>query len=421
MPGASARLRWVLVAPAFVALWSGLGVPSAWAQEENRTTTVTERPRPELDALGIRAGGFLIFPGAMITESFDDNIFSGSTGTVDDLITKISPRIRIDSDWRNHELKIFGDADIALHADRSSENYEDFRLGGLARLDILRDARVTAGLVFNDLHESRGSPDDVDGNEPTEYDTLEATLGIAGRRNRISLSVRGKLTRLDYDDATDATGVIDNDDRDRERYDFVIRAGYEIAPEYEGFVRASLSDTDYDDALDSDGVNRDSDGIEIVAGARIDVTAVLFGDVFAGFITRDFDDASLKKIDGATAGVDLTWNPTKLTTVKFGVARSIAETTLNAASGYFQTDFDVSVDHELLRSLVLSARAGLSLQKYEGVSRDDENVAIGVSGKYLLSRNFYISLGYEYSQRESDAAGQDYDKNVVMLRLEAQL
>jgi hypothetical protein len=37
--------------------------------------------------------------------------------------------------------------------------------------------------------ESRGSPDDVDGNEPTEYDTLEATLGFAGRRNRISLSV----------------------------------------------------------------------------------------------------------------------------------------------------------------------------------------------------------------------------------------
>jgi hypothetical protein len=105
--------------------------------------------------------------------------------------------------------------------------------------------------------------------------------------------------------------VIDNDDRDRERYDFVVRVGYEFVPEYEGFVRACLSDTDYDDALDGDGVNRDSDGLEIVAGARIDVTAVLFGDVFAGFITRDFDDASLKKIDGATAGVDLTWNPTR--------------------------------------------------------------------------------------------------------------
>jgi hypothetical protein len=137
----------MLVAPALAALWPGLGMPSAWAQEENRTSTVTERPRPELDALGVRAGGFLIFPGAMITASFDDNIFSSSADTVDDLITNISPRIRINSDWRNHELKLFGDADIALHADRSAEDYEDFRLGGQIRLDILRDARVTAGLV----------------------------------------------------------------------------------------------------------------------------------------------------------------------------------------------------------------------------------------------------------------------------------
>ena len=317
---------------------------------------------------------------------------------------------------------MFGSADIAFYADRSSENYEDFNLGGEARLDVLRDVRISAGIVYADLHESRGSPDDVDGNKPTEYDRLNANIGIAARFNRLSLSARGEMISLDYDDATSAAGaVIDNDYRDRDRYDLVVRGGYEIVPEYEGFVRAEVSTTDYDDDFDSAGVNRDSDGIEIAAGARIDVTGVIFGDVFAGYLTRDYDDSRLKTVEGVTAGVDLTWNVTKLTTLGFGVARTIAETTQIGASGNFQTNFDASADHELLRNLILGVRAGLSFQDYEGIDRNDEVANFAVSGKYLLSRNFYISLGYEYSQRESDAAGSDYDKNIVMLRLKAQL
>ena len=48
-----------------------------------------------------------------------------------------------------------------------------------------------------------------------------------------------------------------------------------------------LSTTDDDDALDSDLFNRNSDGIEIVGGARIDMTGVIFGDVFAGYLAQD--------------------------------------------------------------------------------------------------------------------------------------
>ena len=416
------HLSGTVIAAGLVVAYATVAAPSARAQNDSRTTTVTDRARPELDPLGIRVGGFIIFPNATIAESFDDNIFAGDTDTVDDFITNIVPEIVVKSEWQSHEIKMFGSADIAFHADRSDENYEDFNLGAEARLDVLRDVRISAGLVYAGLHESRGSPDDVDGKEPTEFDRLNATLGFAGRRNRLSLSVRGELTSLDYDDATSAAGVVtDNDDRDRDRYDLVVRGGYEIVPEYEGFVRVGLSTTDYDDAVDSDGVNRDSDGIEVVVGARIDVTGVIFGDVFAGYLIRDYDDSRLKTIDGATAGLDLTWNVTKLTTLGFGVARAIAETTQIDASGNFQTNFDASVDHELLRNLILGARAGISFQDYEGIDRNDETATFGVSGKYLLSRNFYISLGYEYFQRDSDVSGSDYDKNVVMLRLRAQL
>lgn len=424
--GAILRFVWrrhlsILLAAGSVAVLTALATPSAHAQDESRTTTVTGRSRPELDPLGVRAGGFIIFPNATISESFDDNIFATDTDTVNDLITNIVPAIVVKSTWRSHEIKMFANADIAFHADRSAEDYQDVTLGAEARLDVLRDLAISAGLTFAGLHESRGSADEVDGNEPTEFDRLYATLGVAGRLNRISLSVEGGVTRLDYDDAVDSSGVINNDDRDRDSYELVVRGGYEIVPEYEGFARIALSTTDYEDALDDSGLNRDSDGIEVAVGARIDVTGVIFGDVFVGYLARDYDDSSLGSIDGATGGVDLTWNPTKLTTLEFGVARVIAETTQTGASGNFQTNFDVTVDHELLRNLILDAHAGISFQDYRGIGRDDEIVTFGVSGKYLLSRNFYISLGYEFTQRESDVSGSDYDKNVVTLRLKAQL
>ena len=51
-------------------------------------------------------------------------------------------------------------------------------------------------------------------------------------------------------------------------------------------LRVGLSTTD-DDALDSDLFNRYSDGIEIVGGVRIDVTGVIFGDVFAEYLAQD--------------------------------------------------------------------------------------------------------------------------------------
>ncbi len=113
------HLAGTVIAAGLVATCATVAAPSARAQNDSRTTTVTERARPELDPLGIRAGGFIIFPSATITESFDDNIFADDTDTVDDLITNVVPEIVVRSDWRNHEIKLFGSADIAFHADRS--------------------------------------------------------------------------------------------------------------------------------------------------------------------------------------------------------------------------------------------------------------------------------------------------------------
>jgi hypothetical protein len=307
------------------------------------------------------------------------------------------------------------------YVDNSSEDFLDATAALDGRLDIQRDSFVSAGFLFNKLHEDRGSPDNTGGLEPTEFYVYRPTLGFQNRWNRVSLGIDGEVARYNFIDDQSSTGEINQDDRDRYRYQAGVRLGYEIVPQYEAFIRTAYNIVDYDDALDDGGFNRDSDGYEVNAGARIDITGITFGDVYAGYRRQSYDDSRLEPVSGPVYGGLLTWNATGITTVKLSVRRSIEETTLTNSSGSLDSDYGLSVDHELLRSLILSGRVAYLNSDYEGITREDDYYKAGLSARYLMNRNLYVTLKYDYEQRESDSAGEDYKHNSVLLSLTGQL
>jgi hypothetical protein len=392
----------------------------AYAQTPERGVTVTERQRPELDPLGIRAGGFLVMPKLKLDGVYDDNVFATDNNTVDDFIAVISPSLRATSDWNTHSLEFHGGADVARYMDQTDEDYIHYNLGTSGRLDIRRDTNVSAGVDFVSTTEDRGSPDDVNGTEPTEYTLLTPRIGGFNRWNRVSLDVGAEAQIYDFDDVSTSTGITNNDDRDRTRYLLRMQGEYEIVPQYAAFLRVELNQVDYDTGVDDNGVNRDSDGYEVVVGTRVDLTGILFGDVFAGYRSQNYDDPSLSTVDGISYGGALTWNVTELTTVKGAIARTVEESTLQGASGYLATAYTASVDHELLRNLLVGFRVGLTNNDYEGISREDDVYTAGAYGRYLMQRNLYLSLNYNYTNRDSSVSGADYEKNVIMLRVETQ-
>lgn len=405
-----------------VAMTAGTAVSNgAFAQTDSRTTTVTERSRPELDALGVKAGGFTIFPSIEIGGTYDDNIFGTQNNTRDDIIGTFTPAVRIDSDWNRHFLRIFGDGEIKRHSSNSTEDVEKAKFGANGRLDIRRDTNATAGFTYEQDTEERGSANEANGITPTDFDVISLDAGISNKWNRVSLTADGAFRKRDFDDVRTTTGVTNNDDRDRDEFKLDVRGGYEIQPEYEAFLQLILNSVDYDIAVDDNGLDRDSEGYEIRAGARIDFSALIFGDVFVGYIDRDFDSAALKSVETFTGGIDLTWNATTLTTVKGGISRNISETTLATASGNLQTTGRVSVDHELLRNLILSARASVSLDEFEGSSREDEYFRAGIGAKYFLNRYLSLILDVNHETRDSNAVNSDQETNKVILKIRGQL
>ena len=234
----------------------------------------------------------------------------------------------------------------------------------------------------------------------------------------------GTVDLLDFDDVETSTGTLNEDDRDRTIVEGTVRAGYEIVPEYEAFVRGSVNSRLYDSDFDDQGLNRDSFGYEFVVGTAIDFSGVTFGDIYVGYISQEYDDDNLSTVEGVTFGGKVTWNLSGLTTLTGSVARTIEEAISSRASGRFTTRAGITVDHELLRNLLFNASVLGIRRDYEGIDREENDAVFGLGGKYMMNRNLYALLDYNLHFRDtsqSGGGGRDFLVNSVTLQIHAQV
>jgi hypothetical protein len=406
--------------PGLQQLAQGLEVP-AREVDLPRGVTVESRKRPELDALGGRVGSYLVYPSIDLEEQYNDNIFATDSNEESDLITRLIPRVTAESNWNQHALNFSAGADFGFYADNGDEDYEDYHVGTTGRLDISRESYLGGGLTYRHLHEERASPDDAGGIEPTEYDTLSANIRYFRNFGRIDMTLGAVYDFYDFDDVPAAGGVtIDNDDRDREEIEGSLRVGYEIQPNYQAFVEGTYNTRDYDKSDAAIGAKRDSDGYSLAVGAKLDFGGITYGDFLVGYKAQEFDASALGDVDGPFANADITWNVTPLTTVIGSLSGEVVETTAAGASGRLVTGVGVSVDHELLRNLILGGDLSYENDDFEGIDRTDENFRAGLDAKYMLNRYLYVSGGYSFRSRDSDVSAAEFTENIFIVRLRGQ-
>ena len=238
------------------------------------------------------------------------------------------------------------------------------------------------------------------------------------------------ILRLDYDKTNTRAGPsFENNGRDRNVYSGGLQLGYELVPSYEAFVRARGNERSYDRRTAAGGVERNSQGYDAVAGIALDLGGVTFGEVYAGYLEQFYEDSALSTTSAPTFGGTLTWNATTLTTINARVARVVFETTEACptgapSSGILRTTGALTADHELLRNLILTAGVTITNDDYEDIKRDDYFYIPGVNVRYLMNRNLYANIGYQFVHFETDgrdSTDKSYDQNVFRIGLEAQL
>ncbi len=401
----------------------GVSAGGAQGQEPLWPETVTTRDRPEFDPLGLHAGGYLVFPVVAIEELHDDNIFAVNTDQRSDLITRIKPHLDFESGWTRHALNFAVDADIGRYRDNDDEDYEDYLIGIDGRLDIQGNSYLQGEVEYTRKHVPRNSPNDNNGIEPTLYDVSSVSALYRSRPGLLSFRLGTSLDRLDYDDVAGLSGQIKNDDQDRDELSVIAQLSYELSPQQTAFIRARYEKIDYDELFDDNGVRRSSEGYEVNLGSELLLNGVIFGEIFIGYTTRDYDDPVLENIDAPSGGGQLSWQPTGLTTVTLSISHLISESIIDTSSGIFTTDGDIMVDHELLRNLLLNANLSMSKDDFRGIKREDDYLRFGLGAKYLMNRHLYLSLNYDYEDRDSNTTGgfNDYTDNILRLSIQGQL
>ncbi|MBI1260831.1 MAG: outer membrane beta-barrel protein [Rhizobiales bacterium] len=395
------------------------------ATTDQRGVSVKERARPDYDAAGIRAGSFMVYPTASVSEIYDDNIYAVDTGETDDFITKLASSVAVNSNWNRHALNLNAGLSQLLYADNTDEDNFNWNIGGSARLDILRDTNVSVNAGFAQAHEDRGSPSSPGlAAEPTEYFTTDAGVTFFQRFNRLFGELGATYMKYDYKDV-DAVGggTINQDQRDRNEYTQSLKLGYSVSPDTSLYIRGTLNQRDYRLRPPSVGitVDRNSNGYEVVGGSDFKISNIMQGGVYVGYHEQDYEAVGLSNASGVAFGADVDWFITPLTTINLNASSSIQETTTAGASGYQSMGVGLTVDHELLRNVILSGNVGYSNDDYDTISRQDDYISAGLGVDYLLNRNFELGLKYDYKDRNSDIVGNDYSRNQLGLTLTGKL
>ncbi|MEE8296009.1 MAG: outer membrane beta-barrel protein [Sphingomonadales bacterium] len=382
--------------------------------------TVKERDRQETDPDGVPLGGMTLYPTLVGVLAYNSNIFAlddSVTAEIGDMLYVVEPGIVLVSNWSRHQLEIWGKAKIGRYDDLTSEDYEDYDAGFASRLDIKRWTNLKLNGRFQHLSEDRGSPDDTGGFTPTEYDVFTPEIEFNHTQNRVSIRLNSIWNVLDFDESLGTLGVINQDDRDRTKWQGRAELGYDIASGVRAFAEGLVDDRDYDLALDDNGFNRDSSGYGVVAGLHVELTGKLSARGSVGYRKQNFDDPALADFSGAVWAFDAIWQPSQLTTVTVFSKRTIEETTLVGSAAFFASTGGVVVDHEFLRNLIGSARIEYQKWDYQGIGREDKIVKVAVELVYMMNRHLWVNARYSFEARDSNTLNQDYNRNVVLFSL----
>ena len=153
-------------------------------------------------------------------------------------------------------------------------------------------------------------------------------------------------------------------------------------------------------------------------------SGVITGELFVGYLDRQFDDIAFGNVQGPSFGGEIDWNITRLTTVSLGASRTTDATTLVGASTTLNTRFMLGIDHELRRNLVLQLDLEVANENFKGILREDDILRLGIMAEYRMNRKLWLQAGYRYRERRptpSGTSGREFDINEVMLSVTYQL
>jgi hypothetical protein len=400
--------------------------PAAHAQSQgafqrDRNVTVRDRPRPDYDALGLRAGSFLIFPKVEASEAHEDNVFAEATNEKSDWVTSVAPSVRVESQWSRHALQARLQANAYRYSKYDDNSSTTLSSGLSGRLDVVRGTAITGGVGFDHLVEPRSSASSpTDAVDPVRYNQTSLDLGASREVNRLRLSGAVHYRNYVFQNTRSFLGTPINEKyRNNTSWEQQVRVDYALSPALALFATGTHNDWAFKEPTNPFDVDRDASGYSAAVGADFEVTQLVRGQVQAGYMRQKFDDPRVPDGRGLSLLGRVEYFPTQLLTVTANVERTVQATGVFQAGGVVHTALGLQGDYELLRNLIITARVQHYDDDYRGLARTDKIWSAALGANYLINRRLGVNV--LYSRYDQNSNGLQRDRDFVTNRIQVGL
>ncbi|MHB8885835.1 MAG: outer membrane beta-barrel protein [Methylovirgula sp.] len=378
------------------------------------------------DPLGIDIGSLRLFPYGEVDTGYDDNPNRLADQVQGSTFVHGETGLRLQSLWSQNSLGVnlrAGYYDFQQVPAANQPNADGTVIG---RIDVTRNTKINLETRFGLTTQQPGSPliaipgSVVITNRPLVVNYGQ-TIGASHQFNRLTLDLRGSFDRMIFGDATQSDGtMLLLSHYDFNTYAVKGRASYELTPGLIPFVQVTGDERRYDNFLDLYGYARDSNGIAVRAGAKVDMTQLLSGEVSAGYANRVYDDPRLPNVSAPTLDGSLIYTPTALTKVTLTAATELSETTVVNASGAVSHSVTAQISHALLRNLTLIGTGSYQINQYVGAPITEHLYSARLALDYNLTRSIVIRGSYTHSNLSSNLLGDSFTDDVFMVGLKLQ-
>ena len=388
-------------------------MPPAAAQDVPRRGPISlDRPATEFDPIGIPIRSFLLFPELRVGGGYDSNLFATPDNVIDDLFVQIQPALRLRSQWSRHELDLDLVGEFLRYREQTSEDRNDGRLQLAGRIDVSEELRLDADFILARETEGRGTiTDDGTVDEPRRLDRLIGGLELTQDFDELRVSLAGEADIRDFELASD-------DARDRIEYRIEPRVSYAVSPRLALFATSEIEIARFNTVV---GTDLDSISYGLEGGTTFDITGLLSGEIQIGVTQTNFEDASLSDQTNLTTSGEVTWTPTPLTTVRFGIDRSVIPTTVANAGSVVSTEGSIEAEHDLLRNLTLAFAARYNVADFDdqgtGGAFTDDTISLESGVTWRFNEWLGLELSHDFDLRESTDPTREFSRNQLFLRL----
>lgn len=400
------------------------GAAPAWAQaipnlpDRYRSDVAGNRAQPGFDPIGIRFGSFIARADGDLETGYNSNLFGRTSNIVGDGYVRLSPSLRINSDWGRNSVELGGSADVTRFVRLASQNTVEYRAHAGGTYEIGDRILLRPTVDLSREAEPRGSASNrfIVG-DPLIQRNLAATLGATYEGGQVAGEAVVALKRERYEPVR-LNGIETSQAlRDTNGLGGRVTLLYRISPAISALVQAVGDKTS--NPHPELCCSRSARGYALLGGIRLDSRGLIAGQVAIGYRQRFFDNGGSSH--GLTYEARVQWYPTELLTIDVNANQQFRNSGILASNAVLVSRQSLDFAYEMYRDLNFKLQLSQEAASYRTVNTHTVLRAAYLRGTYTVSRLIQLIgfVQYAASSTTRPALASRYDRKRigVILRL----